>query len=338
MIKFAIIGYGFMGNVHLNSLKKNKNAQVVAVVESYLSKIKQATRGNINEQVTLEEPLQGVEVFATMDEMLDKMDVDVVSICLPTHLHKEFTVRALQAGKHVVCEKPMALSLEECDAMIEAAEKAGKELFIAQCIRFWPEYNALKQFVESGELGKPLSFLFRRVSASPFWAGPKSWFADPTKSGGCVLDLHVHDVDFINFLFGKPDAVYSQGFDGASGGNEAVFTQYKFKDGPICVAEGSWAYPAGFKMAYTAVFEKGALEYDSSVETHLTLIRKGKHEPEVIAVPKGDGYDHEYNYFIDCLSTGKKPELMTPQSARQSIRIALAEAQSMSEDKPVVLD
>ena len=336
MVKFAVIGYGFMGNVHINSIKKDPNAQVVAVVESYLSKLKEATKGNLD-NATVEEPLKGVEVFATMEEMLEKVDVDCVSICLPTHLHRDFAVKALQAGKHVVCEKPMALSLEECDAMIEASEKYNKQLFIAQCIRFWPEYAVLKEHVDNNKLGKPLSMLFRRVSASPFWSGPKSWFADPAKSGGCVLDLHVHDVDLLNYLFGKPDSVFSQGFNGKSGGNEAVFTQYNYSNGPIAVAEGSWAYPAGFKMAYTAVFEKGKLEYDSSQVPHLTLTRLGKHDPEVVKVPEGDGYDHEYNYFIDCLKTDTLPEKMTAKSARQSIKIGLAEAKSIAEKKIVTL-
>jgi predicted dehydrogenase len=328
MVKFAVLGYGFMGNVHINSIKKNRDAKVVAVVESYLSKLKEATKGNLD-NATVEEPLQGVEVFATMDEMLEKVDVDCVSICLPTHLHKEYAVKALNAGKHVVCEKPMALSLEECDAMINAAEKNNKKLLVAQCIRFWPEYAALKNYVESGDLGKPVSMMFRRVSASPFWAGPKSWFADPKKSGGCVFDLHVHDVDFLNYLFGKPESVFSQGFNGQSGGNEAVITQYNYKDGPLAVAEGSWAYPVGFKMAYTALFEKGKLEYDSYQEPHFTLTRLGKHEPEELQVPEGDGYDHEYDYFIDSIKNDSYPAEMTPQSARDSIKIAIAEARSI---------
>ena len=336
MVKFAIVGYGFMGNTHINSIKKNKNAKVVAVVESYLSKIKEATKGNID-NATVEEPLRGVEVFPTIEKMLEKVDVDCISICLPTHLHKEFAVKALNLGKHVVCEKPMALTLEDCDEMIAAAEKNKKNLFIAQCIRFWPEYKVLKQYLDSSELGKPLSMMFRRVSASPFWAGPKSWFSDPTKSGGCVFDLHVHDVDFVNYLFGKPDSVFSQGFSGQSSGNEAVMTQYNYPNGPMCFAEGSWAYPVGFKMAYTAVFEKGKLEYDSSVAPHLTLTRLGKHEPKEITVPEGDGYDFEYKYFVDCIENNSSPSEMTPESARNSIEIALAEAKSIDSNTLVKL-
>ncbi|NOY59604.1 MAG: Gfo/Idh/MocA family oxidoreductase [Calditrichaeota bacterium] len=336
MKKFAVVGYGMMGATHLSILKKNPRAHVAALVENDPTKLKSVTQGNIGETPE-EDLLKGVPTFTTIEKMLAATEVDCISICLPTHLHRRFVTQALEAGKHVICEKPMALSLEDCDAMIEAAERNQRRLFIAQCIRFWPEYEILKQFKDSGELGKPLSFIFRRVSASPFWAGPKSWFADTTKSGGCVFDLHVHDLDFINYLFGRPASVFSQGFTGTSGGNEAVMTQYTFSDGPMCFAEGSWAYPTGFKMAFTAVFEKGKLEYDSNASPALTLTRQGVDKPEPVTIPKKDGYWHEYEYFIDCLETGKHPEKMTLESARQSIEIANAEVQSMKEGKAVFL-
>ncbi len=336
MINFAVVGYGMMGATHISILKKNPRAHLAALVENDPSKLKSATQGNIG-KAPESDLLEGVQIFSTLDEMLAATEVDCVSICLPTHLHRRFTVQALEAGKHVICEKPMAISLEDCDAMIEAAERNQRQLFIAQCIRFWPEYDILKQLKDTGELGKLVSVIFRRVSASPFWAGPKSWFADPTKSGGCVFDLHVHDLDFINYLFGRPASVFSQGYSGPSGGNEAVMTQYTFSDGPMCFAEGNWAYPSGFKMVFTAVFEKGKLEYDSSASPTLTLTPLGVEEPNAVTLPEGDGYWHEYEYFIDCLESGNYPEKMTASSARQNIEIANAEVKSIKDGNVVFL-
>ncbi len=332
MIRFAVLGYGFMGAGHVATLKKNPNAKVVAVIESNPEKLRSVTEGNI-ERSGADNLLEGVHLYPSLAEMLGKEKVDCLVVSLPTYQHRESTVQALQAGLHVVCEKPMALTLEDCDAMIEAAGKHNRQLFIAQCIRFWPEYEALKRVMESGELGQPISFLFRRVSAPPFWAGPQSWFADPAKSGGCVFDLHVHDVDFVHYLLGRPHSVFSQGIFSSSGSNQAVMTQYSFESGVLCCAEGSWIYPAGFKMAYTAVFEKGKLEYDSNLSPSLMLTRSGAAAAEPVPVPPGDGYEHEFAYFIECLETGKAPDKILPQSARQSIEIALAEVRSMREKR-----
>ena len=115
----------------------------------------------------------------------------MVDVCLPTDLHAEVTVAALEAGKHVLCEKPMALTVAECDRMVAAAKASGRFLMIAHCIRFWPEYIALKEIVDSGQYGKVTSALFRRISGLPKWS---EWFPNPQRSGGAILDLHIHDV------------------------------------------------------------------------------------------------------------------------------------------------
>ena len=148
----------------------------------------------------------GASTSATLDGV---PEVDVVDICLPTDLHADFAVRALQMGKHVVCEKPMAISLAEADRMIEAARKSGRRLMIAHCIRFWPEYVELRRLVESGELGHLLSLSLTRYSPFPSW-GSDNWLADERRAGGAALDLHIHDTDFAAYLMGRaPDEMAS---------------------------------------------------------------------------------------------------------------------------------
>jgi len=221
--------------------------------------------------------------------------------------------------------------------MIAAAKTNQRELIIAQCLRFWPEYEVLKSFLDSGELGRVTTLLFRRVSAPPLWTGSDSWFANASQSGGCVFDLHVHDVDFIHYALGRPTAVFSQGLQHRDGLNHSVMTMYEFDPAKICIAEASWIYPLGFKMSYTAVFEKGLLEYDSSRTPSLTLIRSGDQEAETITPSPGDGYSREYDYFISCLSQNQPLDRIRPASARQSIEIALAEIQSMKERQKIKL-
>lgn len=333
MIKFAILGYGFIGAVHAATLKKVEGAAAVAVIEKDKSKWHSVTKGNID--VNGMQPLD-VPLFETIDEMQKEVTADCLCICLPTYLHRSYTEQAMAAGMHVVCEKPMALSLNDCDAMIAACEKFDKQLFIAQCIRFWPEYAVLKRLHDSGELGRPVSFRFFRLSGKPSWGGPESWFFQEEKSGGCLFDLHVHDADFVHFLLGEPKAVFARGVNLAHGTNAAVMSHYIYDDNITCATEGSWLYHSGFKMGYSAVYENGQIEYDSTQSPALKLWRKGA-DPEILPANQSDGYVEQYRYFVDCLNRGAKPELITPESARFSIKLALAEKESVTQGRVVFL-
>ena len=332
MKKFAILGYGFIGAVHAATIKKVDGMELFAVVEKDKNKWNSVTQGNID--VDGMEPLD-VPIFETIEDMLKELEVDVLSICLPTFLHREYTAKAMAAGLDVVCEKPMALTLEDCDAMIAASKKYKKQLFVAQCIRFWPEYQALKRMHDSGELGAPVSFRFHRLSGMPSWGGPQSWFMKSEKSGGCLFDLHVHDIDFAHHLLGRPRAVHARGVNLQSGVNAAVLSEFIYDDNMICTLEGSWLYHSGFKMSFSAVYEKGQLEYDSTQSPSLKLWRKGQDEPEVVNVAASDGYIEEYKYFLQCLQTGESPKEITPASTRLSIQIALAERAAIEQEKMI---
>lgn len=335
MVRFAVLGYGFIGAVHAATLKKIPAAQLVGVVEQDRSKWQTVTEGNLRIEGG-DSPLD-VPFFERVEDLLAATPVDALSVCLPTFLHRQYAVEALSAGLHVVCEKPMALTLDDCDAMIDAARQNNRSLLIAQCIRFWPEYEILQNMHRSGELGALVSLRMHRLSGMPSWGGPQPWFFSEHKSGGCLFDLHVHDLDFIQHLLGRPSAVFSQGTSLAGGVNAAVFTQYDFGD-LICCAEGSWRCFTGFRMSYSAVFEKGQLEYDSTASPTLRLWRPGAAQPETVPVPSGDGYERQYRYFVDCLENGRQPTRMTPASARRSIEIALAEKRSLCEKRLVRLD
>lgn len=331
MIRFAIVGYGFMGITHATQIVNHPDAELVAVADQDAQKFKQATQGNIGSSSNAD-LLAGIPQFDDFSAMINSVSIDCVSICLPTHLHRQLAVQALDAGLHVICEKPMALTLADCDAMIEAAERNQRQLFVAQCLRFWPEYEVLKSCIDSSELGRLQSLLMRRVSAPPFWSGQDSWFASAQKSGGCLFDLHVHDIDFIQYALGRPAALFSQGLDSPSGLNHSLMTQYVYEPSLLCVAEGSWNYPAGFKMSYTALFEKGLLEYDCTQTPTLRLLRTGDQEATAVEIAPGDGYGREYDYFIRCLADDARGERMMPESARQSIELALAEKESMQKN------
>ena len=311
MIRVGVIGMGFMGGVHLRNWQALDEATVVAVCDANpIANVAKVGNLDFDEE---ELNLDGVEIYTDAGEMLSIENLDAVSIALPTHLHKALSIQCLEAGAHVLCEKPMALNVPDCDSMIAAATQAGKHLMVAHCIRFWPEYVWAKKAVESGEYGKVVAADFSRLTYSPGW-DDNAWLADPTKSGGIALDLHIHDLDFIQHLFGVPKAIRSVGVG-------QVQTQLDYGDDRAIVATASWAMPKSFglKMAFNIVFENAAAIFDGDT---LKLYR-GEENPVEPELPEGDGYSREIEYFSELVSGTVKEPVITPEQARESVRMAL---------------
>lgn len=311
--------------MHANVYGTLENAELVAVADR-----KSENGQKFSEQF-------GVPSYADLGPILDAHEIDAVDICLPTHLHKQYTIQAAQAGKHVFCEKPMAMSLEEADEMIEATQKAGVQLMIGHCIRFWPEYALLKKVADEGTLGKLVSINLTRFGEFPSWS-TDNWLANESLSGGGVLDMHIHDTDFILYLLGEPLEMQSWGSVDDRGPGH-VFTTLQY---PGCVAhlEGGWNLPTKtpFKMMFRAIFERGAMIMDGGP---LTIYRPGQ-EPEVPEFPKMQaqgggnisdlgGYYHELAYFVDRLSSGRQLEIVTPQTSKQSLQYTLEEIRQIKE-------
>ena len=186
----------------------------------------------------------------------------MVDVCLPTYLHAEHVIAAARAGKHVLCEKPMALSLEQADAMIEATEQAGVAFMVGHTLRFWPEYVAIKDLVSRGELGKPVAVAATRLGTAPTWSWDR-WLLDPERGGGAVPDLHIHDIDYIAWLLGKPRSVMARGVRSANGCWDHVFTTLDYEDGAAAFAEGTFFVPPSFPftMTFRAICENGTAEF-----------------------------------------------------------------------------
>ena len=321
MIKVGVIGLGFMGGVHLRNWQAIAGAKVVAVCDAN-PVLGQATRGNLDvspDRLNLE----GVAIYTEIREMLALQELDAVSITLPTHLHKIISIQCLEAGLHVLCEKPMALNVEDCEAMIDAANKAGKHLMVAHCIRFWPVYEWAKKTIESQEYGNVLAADFSRLTYAPSWDNG-GWLSDPAKSGGIAQDLHIHDLDFIQHLFGAPQEILSVVSKFENGVPGHVMTALDYGDGRAISATASWMMPKsfGFQMAFKIICEKAALVFDSMAENSLKVY-SSEGEISLPEVNDGDGYKGEIEYFFSLIS-GKNIEVMiTPEQARESVRMAL---------------
>lgn len=340
MKKIVIAGLGFMGVMHAQVYKQLKNAALVGVIDLR----KEATLNRLAEL-----GMGGIPVYTTFEEALAGEAFDVLDVCLPTDLHLKMALKGIAAGKALFCEKPLALSNEETAELCNAAKQAGTPVQVGQCIRFWPEYQALRAFHTSGEGGKLLNLTLTRRSARPSYADG-DWLNKPERSKGAAFDLHIHDTDFVLALLGQPKSVSSEATFDFSGPCH-IFTRYCF-DGPIVQAEGGWNYPDkwGFQMAFQAVYEKAVIDYDSNAATTLAITRPGKDKAPMpfvktggqSAVSEGNisdlgGYHNELASFIDHLEAGKAITDATAEQAALSVKIALAEIESARTGKTIAI-
>src|SRR5262249_56557112 len=228
-------------------------------------------------------------------ELAQHSKVDAVDICLPTHLHLPVALAALRAGKHVIVEKPMALTGEECDEMLAAARQAGCVLMVAQVVRFWPDYMAASDLFCSGALGGLRSAIFHRKCAAPTWS---KWLHDAAKSGGGVFDLLIHDVDYCHRLFGPPRSVAAVGPEDMPRGIDCVLAHLEYPHNAPVILSGGWHHPRSypFSMDLTIVADGGTLDYHSSIRP-LTLYRADgtEEKPQLV---NADAYEAELRYFL----------------------------------------
>ena len=340
-LRFGICGLGFMGRTYFAHLREHPHARVVALCDRDPQRRAgdwTASAGNIAFSTPERIDLSGVAVYATWREMIRDPAVDVVAVTLPTPLHVEVTEAALTAGKHVLCEKPMALDLAGCDRMIRAATRAGKTLMIGQCVRFWPQYDLIKRVVEEGRIGPVRFAKLARLSSPPRYS-EQNWLLDGRQSGGALLDLHVHDVDFAHYLLGIPDTVYARGRRGLSGEIDHVVATYGYADGRYACLEGSWAYhaPRPFEMAITVRGDDGTLQWSSHAGSAVLLYAGGT-APERLDAGDRNGWQCELDYFLDCVRTGRPVDRCRPESSRTSIALVLLEQQSIETGRLIAVD
>ena len=293
--------------------------------------------GNIGSGEPLKLDMTEVQAYRNFADFLADSAVQVVDICAPTHAHPELAIAALKAGKHVICEKPLARTTKEARQIADVAASAGRILMPAMCLRFWPEWVWLKQAIDTKAYGGVLAARFRRVAQPPAWG--RKFFLDGNLSGGALLDLHIHDTDFVQFCFGRPLSVFSTGFSKVSGAIDHVVTQYQVASGACVSAEGSWAMTEGFgfQMSYTAVFENATADYDIARGADaLKLFEKGK-EPQALRLSGQDGYLGELKYMLECVRSGTPPSTVTPQDGASAIEICEAEERSVNSRKIVGL-
>lgn len=340
-LRFGICGLGFMGRNHFARVRQHPDAEVVAVCDEDAARRRgdwDDALGNLDLLKTDSRrvSMSGVRGYATPAELVADPHVDAVVIALPTRLHADVTVAALRAGKHVFCEKPMAYQPGECHSMIAAAEEGGRTLMVGQCVRFWPQYELIKRYVDEGGIGRVRFATFRRLGLPPAHSAG-NWMLSGELSGGALLDLHVHDVDFAHYLLGVPDQIVARGMRGPSGEIDHVVATYTYADGRYAMLEGGWtlAAPWTFDMEVMVHGDLGTVGWALSRGNGVSFQPRGGGAEQIAC--EGDALTRELEYFIACVREGRPVDRCTPRSTRTSIILAWLEKRSVETGMPIEL-
>lgn len=333
-MRVAVLGLGFMGSTHLNALLSIPGAELAAVCsrdEKKLSGDLSAVQGNIGgpgEKLDFSR----VAKYRQVRRVLEDPSVEAVDICLPTSLHAPVAIQAMQAGKHVLVEKPMALDAESARQMATEAKHQNRVLMVAQVLRFFPMYEVLFDILARASIGPARMAIFRRRCAAPAWSG---WLADPQQSGGGVFDLLIHDVDMCLHLFGKPEAISATGHQALASGVDIITAELHYPGRFTAIVTGGWHHPKSypFSMEYTVVADGGTVEYSSLARPPTMYRANGEIEP--LPMVDKDGFRAEIEYFLDCCRRGASPDLCPPEESADAVALArcMLEARSRNGEK-----
>lgn len=330
MLKVGVLGAGMMGRVHCNNYMNVKGARVIAVCDVLEEKAKAVAASC------------GANAYLDFGKMLENESLDIVDICLPTFMHKEFALKAISLQKHIFCEKPVASNLEDARMMVEAALKSNVKFSVGQVVRFFPAYSQAARTVAEGKIGTPKLIRTTRTGTFPS-TGAQNWYADPKRSGGVLLDLVIHDFDWIRHNFGEIERVYAKNLysKGIKGMDHCLVT-LRLKNGAVAHVEGSWAYPAGsvFGTTFEIIGTKGQIEYDSRssvpVRKHLQENGAVKIVNDSPVFSCDEPYTLELQDFIDSILQDRKPTV-NAGDALKALEISIAALESSASGEVVII-
>jgi len=300
MLKVAEVGIGGISGAHIPAWLEMSDVMLVGLCDIRPERFER-WQGKTD-----------ARTYTDFDEMLEKEEIDILDITLPTYLHADFAVKALERGIHVVSEKPISLHRNDVARVYAAAEKNGKNFMVAQVLRFWREYIFLKDCIETGRYGKLIDGMMSRIGSIPLWSWD-GWMADPARSGMVPFDLHIHDLDFLVYVFGKPEIEH------IFHGRDHMHMVYRFGDVPVA-CEAAWyhapvPFTASFRFQFedaTVVLEKGELNIYKSDNT-IEQLPKEAGGNATINLPATNAYFNELRYFTDCVIAGKPADKIKPE-------------------------
>ncbi|GAA3408022.1 Gfo/Idh/MocA family protein [Paenibacillus hodogayensis] len=326
-MKVAIVGCGGLGNVHASCYAQIPGVTVVGVCDTDRELVQQMAERT------------GATAYESFDDMLEQSGCEVVSVTLPSFLHKPFSIKAAQAGKHVICEKPIALNLEDAADMIRVCEENNVRLFVGHVVRFFPEYAQMHDKIKQGALGRVGVAHAKRIGSHP--GERRHWFKEDDKSGGVVIDLMIHDIDFLRWSIGEVKSVF--GFRKVEGFVDYATATLVFENGAVANVEAHWGYPGPFTTAAEIAGSSGVIRSDSS-KTISLQVRKAASESSsgpFVDIPQSPGYRSpfqlEISHFIECIRDSKE-SLVTARDAYKALEIGLAIEESARSGQAVLLN
>jgi predicted dehydrogenase len=330
MLRVGIIGAGGIAGQHAYCYQHIPEAKIVAVADI------------VPERAQKMAALFGAEALDEGDKIIARDDVDVVDICVPTYLHSHFAIAAARAGKHVLCEKPIALNIEQGLQMIEETKKAGVKFMVAHVLRYFPENVEAKKVMESGAIGKPVMVRTYRGGVHP--GRVREWYADIDRSGGAIQDTVIHDLDFFKWCFGPVKEVYVKGNTFKHTPNlEYDLLMIEFANGALAHMTVDWSKPTSghFTTRMEIVGTKGMVEFnaDDSAPLQIVAASEGKDQdgvaiPESPLEPRSNPYSREIIEFLRCVEKNTEPPIPAKE-ALESLNVILAALQSEKTGKPV---
>ncbi len=327
-VRVAIIGTGFMGKIHAEAWSQT-DARLVAFV---------GKKGADGQRLA---DTNGVRFATTLEAVAS--DIDVLDICTPTHLHLEHCLRAAAAAKHVICEKPLALTVTDSQRMIQACRVAGVRLLVAHVLRFFPEYRLAREIAARGDIGEPAVLRLSRCTFRP--RKPDNWYVDPARSGGMMLDLMVHDFDYARWVAGDVVRVFAKAAQTSSspGGIDHALAILTHRRGAISHLEGSWAYPPPMFLTRLEIAgAAGLIEYTSPSTAAIEMHLRSENGPsQEVALPtsplRESPYTTQLRAFHEALVQGTEPPVRAEDGAA-AVQIARAAIESVRRGTPVEID
>ena len=301
MLKVAVVGVGGISGAHIPAWEEMKDAELVALCDIRPERM---------------EKYEGKRCYTDIDELLKNEELDILDICLPTYLHADVACKAMELGINVITEKPISLKDEDVERVYACAEKNNVKFMVAQVLRFWPEYELLKEIYDTKKYGKLLSGTMTRLGCYPKWSWD-GWMMDEKRSGLVPFDLHIHDLDFMVYALGEPKVAHQ--FRSKLPDQDFISLTYDFGDFFIN-SEASWyatSYPftAEFRFQFenaVVANENGKMMIYLRDDERIDLSQDAEGDTGAINLPKSDAYANEINYFADCVKNNKPVEKVKP--------------------------
>lgn len=313
MLKVALVGVGGISGAHIPAWEERRDAELVALCDIRAEQM---------------EKYKNKHCYTDFDKMLKNEEIDILDICLPTYLHAEFAIKAMNMGINVICEKPVSLNAADVARVYSTAKSNNVKFMVAQVLRFWPEYSIIKEIYDTGKYGRLLSGHMGRLGVRPKWSWD-GWMMDENRSGLVPFDLHIHDLDFIVYAFGKPKEF--KDYRARSENQDYINSIYEY-DGFFITTEAAWydaPYPfsANFRFQFEkalAVFENHEMTiYEKDGKIFKPVSQSGEDTGD-IGLPKSNAYSNEINYFADCVLSGAEPDRVKPAELETVISILKA--------------